>query len=213
MAAAVMMGEGSSVYSNRREESNADARKAGHTSDGNGGFRGLFGLLGGGGDNDRSAMSLPSKQLEYLFEDEYAPGGPSWGARICYGAGMTYLTGLSIGGSWGLIDGLRNPAGRASGRLRLNCILNSCTARGPFVANNLAMVALLYNLVHGAVIKARKGQQADEVSATASAAAAGLIYKSSQGLRAMGKAGLLLGTGMAAFQLAKQYYNSHYFIS
>lgn len=217
MAAAVMMGEGSPVYSDRRETSNPDARNAGHVSDANGGLRGIFGLLTGGGGSDgsngQSAMSLPSKQLEYLFEDEYAPSGPSWGARICYGAGITYLTGLSIGGSWGLVDGLRNPAGRASSRLRLNCILNSCTARGPFVANNLAMVALLYNLVHGAVIKARKGQQADEVSATASAAAAGLIYKSSRGLRAMGKAGLLLGTGMATFQLAKRYYNANYLIS
>lgn len=206
MAAAIMMGNDSSVYGNEQDTGSFPRSGNGSAADSNHGFRGIFGLFNGG---SQPTAPLPSKQLEYLFEDEYAPNGPSWGARICYGAGITYLTGLSVGGTWGLVDGLRNPAGRSSNRLRLNCIMNSCTARGPFVANNLAMVALLYNLLHGAVIRARKGQQADELSATASAATAGLLYKSTRGVRAMGTAGLVLGAGMAALQFGKKYYNAH----
>lgn len=149
-------------------------------------------------------MSTPDRQLEYLFEDEYVATGPSWGARICYGAGVTYLTGLATGGIWGLADGLRNPAGRTT-RLRINCILNSCTARGPFVANNFAMLALLYNLIHGGIIKAREGKY-DLTSSTASATLAGIIYKSTRGLKAMGITGALFGSGMLAFQLTRNYY-------
>lgn len=168
----------------------------------NSGLRGIFGLLNSITPN----MPTPSKQLEYLFEDEYVQTGPSWGARICYGAGLTYLFGLGVGGTWGLFDGLRNPAGRTT-RLRINCIINSCTARGPFVANNLAMVALLYNLFHGLTIKVREGRT-DAMGAVGSAAAAGMIYKSTKGIRAMGLAGLILGGAMAVYQTGIAYYHS-----
>lgn len=161
----------------------------------------LFGALKAAAPN----IPTPDKQLEFLFEDEYVATGPSWGARICYGSGITYLGGLAVGGSWGLLDGLRNPAGRTT-RLRINCVLNSCTARGPFVANNLAMLALLYNLIHGAAIRARGGRY-DEWSSVGSATLAGLIYKSTKGPKAMAMAGGIFGSGMLAFQLAHKYYN------
>ncbi len=151
--------------------------------------------------------SVPSDaDLEYLFEDEYKPNGPSWGARICYGAGTTYLTGLAIGGSWGLFDGLKNPIGRGSRRLRINCILNACTSRGPFVANNLGMLALLYNLVHGGIMQMRDGKF-DEASSIGSAAIAGLVYKSTAGFKpAMGAAGIMAG-GMGMYSLWQAYRN------
>lgn len=161
----------------------------------------LFGALKAAAPN----IPAPDKQLEYLFEDEYVATGPSWGARLCYGSGITYLSGLAVGGTWGLVDGLRNPSGRTA-RLRINCILNSCTARGPFVANNTAILALLYNLIHGAVIRAREGRY-DEWSSAGSAALAGLLYKSTKGPKAMGLASGMFGAGMLAFQLAKKYYN------
>lgn len=194
---------------------------------GNAGSLGSHSLLASASDRDESPASgsfsldsllgalktpahhppKPDQRLEYLFEDEYVANGPSWGARICYGAGITYLTGLAVGGTWGLLDGLRNPAG-ITRRLRINCIMNACTARGPFVANNIAMLALLYNLIHGGVIKLRDGRY-DLASSVASAAAAGIIYKSTRGVRAMGVAGGIFGSGMLAYQLAKKYYHEH----
>lgn len=142
-------------------------------------------------------------QLEYLFEDEYKSTGPSWGARICYGAGSTYLSGLAVGGMWGMFDGLKNPIGRGSRRLRINCILNACTARGPFVANNLGMLALLYNLIHGGVVHTRDGK-ADNLSAVGSAGLAGLIYKSTAGVRPAAVAAGLMAGGMGLFKFAQQ---------
>lgn len=142
-------------------------------------------------------------ELEYLFEDEYVPNGPSWGARICYGTGSTYLVGLGAGGLWGLVDGLRNPQGRASRRLRINCILNACTARGPFLGNSLGIVALLYNGLHGAIIKAR-GEKDDLVGAVAAATASGAIFKSTAGLVRCASGGAVFGAAMLAYQLYKR---------
>ena len=166
----------------------------------------IFGRLSGTLlDNIKTPPSVPSNaQLEFLFEDEYKPTGPSWGARMCYGAGTTYLGGLAVGGVWGLLDGMKNPVGKGSRRLRTNAILNACTSRGPFVANNLAMLALLYNMIHGGVIHARDGKY-DEWSAVGSAGLAGLVYKSTAGLRpAMLASGLMAG-GMALYQLGSLY--------
>lgn len=146
-----------------------------------------------------------SQQLEYLFEDEYAPNGPSWGARICYGTGSTYLLGLGTGGLWGLVDGLRNPQGLGSRRLRVNCILNGCTARGPFVGNSLGIVALMYNLVHGAVIKMR-GDRHDEWTAAGAALASGLLFKSTAGWQKSLLSGGVFGGGMLAYQMLQRKY-------
>lgn len=46
------------------------------------------------------------------------------------------LIGITTGGAWGLLEGLRNPHGNTT-KLRINSILNSCTRRGPFVGNGL----------------------------------------------------------------------------
>lgn len=146
-------------------------------------------------------------KLEYLFEDEYVPNGPSWGARICYGAGTSYLVGLGVGGVWGLAKGLTNPLGRGSARLRWNCIVNACTAKGPFVANGLGMVALLYNLVHGATIKAR-GDRVDAAGSIASATLAGALFKSTAGLPRCAAGASLAGGAMALYQAASYYYHN-----
>lgn len=148
-------------------------------------------------------------QLEYLFDDEYVSNGPSWGARVCYGTGSTYLVGLGSGGLWGLFDGVRNPQGSASRRLRINCILNACTARGPFLGNSLGIVALLYNGLHGALIKARNDRE-DMWGAVAAAAASGAIFKSTAGVRNCLLGGGIFGTAMLAFQMYQKHQKNNY---
>ena len=49
------------------------------------------------------------------------------------------ILGLTIGGTWGLYEGLRNPDGRTM-KLRLNSVLNGMTRRGPFLANSLGVL-------------------------------------------------------------------------
>lgn len=156
-----------------------------------------------------TVSSSTRDQLEYLFEDEYVSNGPSWGARVCYGTGSTYLVGLATGGLWGLVDGLRNPQGSGSRRLRINCILNACTARGPFLGNSLGIVALMYNGIHGAVIKAR-GDREDFMSAVAAATASGAIFKSTAGIKKCLMGGGVFGSAMLAFQLYQKYEKSKY---
>ena len=51
----------------------------------------------------------------------------------------SHITGLVVGGVWGLYEGIKNPEGRTA-RLRMNSILNGCTRRGPFLGNTLAVL-------------------------------------------------------------------------
>ena len=53
----------------------------------------------------------------------------------------TYIRyiGLSIGGVWGLVEGVRSLDGK-TGRLRVNSIVNGCTRRGPFLGNSLGVL-------------------------------------------------------------------------
>lgn len=51
-------------------------------------------------------------------------------------------SGIGIGGTWGLYEGLLSVPAGESRRLKLNTVINSCTRRGPFFANNLAVLGL-----------------------------------------------------------------------
>lgn len=157
------------------------------------------------------------KELEYLFEDLYPSyAGPSWSTRICYGTGLTYMCGLGVGGGWGLstaftpsisapfiqqglIQSSSSSLSAIPWRLRWNAILNAMTSRGPFAANTAASLALLYNICHGAQIKWLRDGEYGMESAVTSATAAGALFRSTKGLRAMAKAGGLAGLGMLVY--------------
>jgi Tim17/Tim22/Tim23/Pmp24 family len=165
-------------------------------------------MLGSLGVNTRSTGSTASKsketptpQLEYLFEDEYKVAGPSLGSRICHGVGMSYLTGLSLGGLWGIFEGL-GQASSQSARLRLNAVLNSCTRRGPFLGNNIALVAVIYNAIHGVGLKYSE-READILSTASSAATAGFLFRLSSGPKAATVAALTCGTIMGAIEFTR----------
>ena len=51
-------------------------------------------------------------------------------------------TGMTIGGVWGVGEGIQRGAGLSS-RLRATGIVNGVTRRGPFMANNLAVLGEL----------------------------------------------------------------------
>lgn len=141
--------------------------------------------------------------MEYLFEDGSDAGTTSLGARLCYGTGYTYLTFLGIGGLYGLADGLRNPLGQGSRRLRLACVMNGVTARGPFIGNIAAIVAVLYNGLHGLVVRG-VGRE-DWGTALGSAAVAGGLFKSTRGAQAMLRSSLGLTAFVGGFRLLSTY--------
>ncbi|RYP32262.1 hypothetical protein DL767_005313 [Monosporascus sp. MG133] len=102
---------------------------------------------------------LNKESLEYLtLEDSTLTDPPGHSAipsrgfsdDLCYGTGITYLTALSIGGIWGLQEGLRKSVGQPP-KLRLNSTLNSITRRGPFLGNSAGVVAITYNCFNSGI--------------------------------------------------------------
>ncbi|KAI8869664.1 Tim17-domain-containing protein [Ramicandelaber brevisporus] len=151
--------------------------------------------------------------LEYLnlYEDDIQIGGQNagprlgalpdrgWSERLCYGTGTVYLAGLSTGGAWGFIEGMRHPEGRTF-KLRLNSVLNACTRRGPFLGNSAGVLALTYN-VWDSLIGHFYGKR-DTTSSVASGALTGALFKSTAGVRPALVAAAMMGGMMAAWNFA-----------
>ena len=109
---------------------------------------------------------------------------------LCYGTGVTYLSGLAIGGAWGLQEGLRRSAGQ-SPKLRLNSVLNAVTRRGPFLGNSAGTVAITYNCINSLVGYFR-GKH-DAANSVVAGVLSGMVFKSTRGLRPMMISGGLVG--------------------
>ncbi|KAF2113282.1 Tim17/Tim22/Tim23/Pmp24 family-domain-containing protein [Lophiotrema nucula] len=144
---------------------------------------------------------LNQDTLDYLqLEDSVLsdlPGGRSalpsrgWSDDLCYGTGVSYLTALSIGGTWGMVEGLRKTSPTMSPRLRLNGVLNSVTRRGPFLGNSAGVVAMVYNGINS-TIGSFRGKH-DMTNSVVAGALSGAIFKSTRGLRPM-----LISSGIVA---------------
>jgi mitochondrial import inner membrane translocase subunit TIM23 len=134
---------------------------------------------------------LNQDTLDYLSLDDSAlsdlPGSRSilpsrgWSDDLCYGTGVTYLTALSIGGAWGLAEGLNRLPSTAPPKLRLNSALNAITRRGPFLGNSAGVVAMMYNGINS-FIGYQRGKH-DEYNSIAAGAISGAIFRSTKGIR------------------------------
>ncbi|KAF2019281.1 Tim17-domain-containing protein [Aaosphaeria arxii CBS 175.79] len=106
-----------------------------------------------------------------------------WSDDLCYGTGVSYLSALTVGGAWGLAEGLqKNPASMPP-RLRLNGVLNAITRRGPFLGNSAGVVAMVYNGINSS-IGAMRGKH-DITNSVVAGALSGAIFKSTRGVRPM----------------------------
>ncbi|KAI1793558.1 Tim17-domain-containing protein [Ganoderma leucocontextum] len=130
-------------------------------------------------------------KLDYLQLDDDKtsdlPGGggaiPSrgWSDDLCYGTGTTYLSGLALGGVWGLREGARKPLAVSNARLRINSILNSISRRGTFMGNSAGCLALVYNAFNSSIDHFR-GEH-DTYGSMAAGALTGALYKSTAGVK------------------------------
>ncbi|KAF5361834.1 hypothetical protein D9756_002610 [Leucocoprinus leucothites] len=130
-------------------------------------------------------------KLDYLLLDDdktnELPGAgtaiPSrgWSDDLCYGTGTMYLSGLTLGGLWGLREGARRPLAVSNSRLRINSVLNSVTRRGTFIGNSAGVMALVYNAINSSIDSAR-GKH-DTLGSMAAGALTGALYKSTAGVR------------------------------
>jgi import inner membrane translocase subunit TIM23 len=135
---------------------------------------------------------LNKDTLDYITLEDSAvndlPGAqsvlPSRGFTddLCYGTGVTYLTALTLGGAWGLQEGLRRSSGQPP-KLRLNSVLNAVTRRGPFLGNSAGVVAIVYNCFNSGIGYMR-GKH-DAANTIAAGALSGMLFKSTRGLRPM----------------------------
>ncbi|KAI1437763.1 Tim17-domain-containing protein [Xylaria sp. CBS 124048] len=154
---------------------------------------------------------LDKDSLEYLSLEDSAltnlPGAhtaiPSRGFSddLCYGTGITYLTALSIGGAWGLQEGLRKSAGQPP-KLRLNSVLNSITRRGPFLGNSAGVVAITYNCINS-LIGYLRGKH-DATNTIVAGAMSGMVFRSTRGLRQMLISGGVVASIAAAWAVTKR---------
>ncbi|KAI0794022.1 Tim17/Tim22/Tim23/Pmp24 family-domain-containing protein [Fomes fomentarius] len=130
-------------------------------------------------------------KLDYLLLDDDKttdlPGAggaiPSrgWSDDLSYGTGTMYLSGLALGGVWGLREGARKPLAVSNARLRINSILNSITRRGTFIGNSAGCLALVYNTFNSSIDHFR-GKH-DTYGSMAAGALTGALYKSTAGVK------------------------------
>ncbi|CAK7240629.1 MAG: Mitochondrial import inner membrane translocase subunit tim23 [Sporothrix thermara] len=154
---------------------------------------------------------LNKETLEYISMEDSAlsdlPGSqsvlPSRGFTddLCYGAGVTYLTALTIGGAWGLQEGLRRSAGQPP-KLRLNSVLNAVTRRGPFLGNSAGVVAIVYNCINS-YIGYLRGRH-DAVNSIVAGGLSGMVFKSTRGLRPMLISGGIVASVAAAWTVTRR---------
>lgn len=155
---------------------------------------------------------LNQGSLEYLnLEDETPQSTPhngsiipikDWTDDLCYGTGAVYLTGLGIGGLYGLREGLQKTSNTQSPRLRLNGVLNAVTRRGPFLGNSAGVLALSYNLINSSIEYFRGGQH-DWMGSVTAGALSGAIFKATKGPRPMAIASGLMAGAAGTWQLLK----------
>lgn len=167
--------------------------------------QGVDAFLGSSSFADPSVLhplaGLNKETLEYISLEDGAiatpgtqAGLPSRGFTddLCYGTGISYLSGLTIGGAWGLQEGLRRSVDQPP-KLRLNSVLNSITRRGPFLGNSAGVVAICYNFFNLGLSTLRGGKQ-DALNTIASGVLSGMVFKSTRGVRTMMISGGIVGT-------------------
>ncbi|KAK5137905.1 hypothetical protein LTR08_006674 [Meristemomyces frigidus] len=155
---------------------------------------------------------LNQDTLDYLNLDDSAvsdlPGANSvlpsrgWSDDLCYGTGVTYLAALSLGGAWGLAEGLNRLPSTAPPKLRLNSALNAITRRGPFLGNSAGVVALMYNGINSTLGYAR-GQH-DSFNSVASGAISGALFRSTRGVRPMMLSGGIVASIAGSWALTRK---------
>ncbi|EEH11739.1 mitochondrial import inner membrane translocase subunit tim23 [Histoplasma capsulatum G186AR] len=147
-------------------------------------------------------LSLEDSALDDLPGSRSALPSRGWSDDLSYGAGITYLTALSIGGTWGLIEGLRKTPVTAPPKLRLNGVLNSITRRGPFLGNSAGVIAVVYNGINSTMGHIR-GKH-DAANSILAGALSGMLFKSTRGLRPMMISGGIVASVAGAWAVTRR---------
>ena len=142
-----------------------------------------------------SLRSQSSQNIEYL--DGYK--GRDLYQRLSYNTGVSYLSGICLGGLYGAVEGVQN-APSTKFKIRLNSFLNSAGKRGSRAGNMLATLAMMYSMTEAGIERLDLDHYvsrdvADIGIPTAAGFATGVVYKMTRGPKVMGLYGLL-GAGI-----------------
>ncbi|KUJ19377.1 Tim17-domain-containing protein [Mollisia scopiformis] len=146
-------------------------------------------------------LSLEDSALSDLPGSQSALPSRGWSDDLCYGTGVTYLTALTVGGAWGLQEGLRRSSGQPP-KLRLNSVLNAVTRRGPFLGNSAGVIAMVYNGFNS-FIGHMRGKH-DSVNSIVAGGLSGMIFKSTRGIRPMMISGGIVATVAGAWAVTRK---------
>lgn len=144
-------------------------------------------------------LSLEDSALSDLPGSQSALPSRGWSDDLCYGTGVTYLTALTVGGAWGLQEGLRRSHNQPP-KLRLNSVLNAVTRRGPFLGNSAGVIAMVYNGFNS-FIGHMRGKH-DSANSIVAGALSGMIFKSTRGVRPMMISGGIVATVAGAWAVS-----------
>lgn len=128
-------------------------------------------------------LSLEDSTLSDLPGARSALPSRGWSDDLCYGTGVTYLAALSVGGAWGLAEGLNRLPSDSPPKLRLNSALNAVTRRGPFLGNSAGVLAMVYNGFNS-TLGYYRGKH-DASNSIVAGALSGMMFKSTRGIRPM----------------------------
>ena len=153
---------------------------------------------------------LNQDTLDYLSLDDSTisdlPGARSalpsrgWSDDLCYGTGVTYLSGLTIGGAWGLAEGMNRVPATSPPKLRLNAALNAVTRRGPFLGNSAGVIAMVYNGFNS-TLGYYRGRH-DALNSISAGFLSGALFKSTRGARQMAISGGLVASAAGAWAVS-----------
>ncbi|KAK3697770.1 hypothetical protein QZH41_010316 [Actinostola sp. cb2023] len=102
--------------------------------------------------------------------------------------------GIGTGGSYGLYEGLKNPDGKTL-KLRLNSVPSGDCC-------NVLVLALMYCSLDSLIEKVR-GEE-DQINSIGAAAGAGMIFKSTAGIRPIAIAGAIGGSLAAVYHFGEK---------
>ncbi|CZS93177.1 mitochondrial import inner membrane translocase subunit tim23 [Rhynchosporium agropyri] len=146
-------------------------------------------------------LSLEDSALSDLPGSQSALPSRGWSDDLCYGTGVTYLSALTLGGAWGLQEGLRRSGGQPP-KLRLNSVLNAVTRRGPFLGNSAGVIAMVYNGFNS-FIGHMRGKH-DSANSIVAGALSGMIFKSTRGVRPMMISGGIVASVAGAWAITRK---------
>ncbi|KAF0700558.1 Aste57867_8894 [Aphanomyces stellatus] len=132
---------------------------------------------------------------------EYDTRGRGFHERATHTIGMSYFGGILAGGTYGVVEGVRN-APSTKLKVRLNSLFNAAGQRGSRAGNALGVLALMYSSVQelADVAEIDRFVIFDKAVPILAAGATGMLYKSTAGTRPMLMAGAIGAILMGAVQ-------------